>query len=228
MEAIIDFIFDNLWWLIMALIFLSGFSKSKKKKGKPVEQDFDNADKDVPWSEEDFDEDYDIFPEEAETSPPQPSSKSSRRVSSEANESPWRRIITALDEVSTETKNDAPDLPAGHYDAPYSGEGKVDPHGSIKPLNDKAKGYSGEGKVMPQSPILSANVTMPYDGEGKVFGNSVVTSTVTAAKDDLSSDSVETYNTLQRKLSAKKMTEAIVLSEILAKPKALRTGGKNL
>ncbi len=67
MDSIIQFIFDNIFWIIIAFIFLNGLGKSKKKRNQNVPPaQAPEAEVDA-WREED--EEDDVFQPEARKGP---------------------------------------------------------------------------------------------------------------------------------------------------------------
>ncbi|HIZ77846.1 MAG TPA: hypothetical protein H9669_09550 [Firmicutes bacterium] len=210
MDSLIDLIFDNIWLIIAGIVFLVGFRKSKKKKDRPTKPSPPQAP-----------ETYTDAGHEADPSPKNPWDtmddlpipevlKKAVREQFDPEES--RRKDAPWSEPKKETsRSEGKPLGGGHYDTPWSGEGKVLPHREVTPSikNNRKQHYdapwSGEGKVAPHREVSA----------------SVRPSNVAAAMKPLERNSYATTSVL----TPQKMTEAVILSEILGKPKALR--GKN-
>ncbi|MDO4541975.1 MAG: hypothetical protein Q4C00_03980 [Bacillota bacterium] len=219
MEAILDFIANNFWLLIILFVFLSGFSKSKKKKDQREDRE---QQENIPGGTS---ENWD--PIEAEE---KPVSKPRRNVFDslpiptelkelieefqETEEAPWNRKKKEAPPVSEPVRPQ-------HFDAPYSGEGKVQPHQEVRPTYVNADPYGGEGKVFPQAPTLPRNAAAAYSGEGKVRGKSTVKPQIQALPEE-NAYAPDVMKGLAKKASARKLAEAVVMAEVLAKPKALR------
>lgn len=237
MEEILNFIVDNIWWLLIAFIFLSSFSKSKKKKGERVDQDLGNDSPVESFDEYDWSEDEDRWSDNEDD--PEPASK--RRGSvfdslpvptelkelikdlNDEEETPWNR---RKPQERPEPQREAP-VTAQHYDAPYSGEGKVSPHQEVHPTYVNTLPYSGEGKVVNNMPGLPRNLAAQYSGEGKVHGKSVVKPEVKSAI-DIDAYALHPLVDTLKKASAHKLAEGVIMAEILAKPKALRRNRSNI
>lgn len=219
MESIFNFIFDNLWLIILGVIFLSGFKKSKKKKGAPVNQE-------IP-KEEDYD-----FREENETEETSPIDdlplpESIKRILKEAeeDEKPYKSKKTQKPqpEVIEEPKINT-EVPQGHFDNPWSGEGKVNPHWEVQPTNTIEPAYGGNGKV------FAKEVVTPQDKPSYVRETPHVQDKTSSKlqKSALPKDRdayAERVADPTIHMNQKKLAEAIVMAEVLGKPKALRRRG---
>lgn len=232
MEEILNFIVDNIWWLLIAFIFLSGFSKSKKKKGERVDQDLGNGSQNNSLDEYNWSEDE----EEIEPNPkgggvfdslPVPGElKELLREFRDEEETPWNRSKPQKQVEKLQRQTEPfPAIPQ-HYDAPYSGEGKEVPHEKVQPSYDNSLPYSGQGKVINKMPGLPRNLAAEYSGEGKIHGKAVVKPQV-AAEREFDAYAPHPLVDILKKAPSHKMAEAVIMAEILAKPKALRRNKSN-
>ena len=230
MEQILDFIFDNLFWLIIAFVFLSGFFKSKKKRGERVEQDLNQEEQDRDfslWEEDDQAEELPAKPQQtARKSPwdklPVPAELKELmdefRIDDEEEEeeTPWQRW-------QRPTPPPAPPRPR-HYDAPYSGEGKVSPHREVKPSYTNADPYASKLPVPGQTGLAKAET--PPNGSGNLaVGKRSKTPVSAITRDAYAPNPVAD---MLKAASTKKLAEAVIMAEILAKPKALRQRGSRI
>ncbi|MEG1867499.1 MAG: hypothetical protein RR219_01015 [Clostridiales bacterium] len=243
MEQIMDFIFDNFWIFILGLIFLSGFKKSKKKKGAPVDQG-ENVEQpqydSEPWDDEDMEENWDERKQQMPTIPDNiPIPASLKKVLQEYDDKPFKKRESPWQEEPEQQKQPQ----EGQYKYPMTGQ-----FGESIPRQDNTP-VGSEGKENPYQPVLPTNTMEPeFGNEGKYIAKSVMRP---QAKPSYVEESPFDYNDKAKikeladsfmrskiendayapKLSKvvmmnkAKLMEAVVMSEILAKPKAMRKRG---
>ncbi len=198
MESLFDLIFDNLWLIIAGIIFLAGFKRSKKKKDHPTKTPQPpTAESYADWEEEEDD----------------------------WGKSPWDTIddLPLPETVKKTIKNQwetSEPAPGHHYDAPWSGQGKVFPHKEVKPTVQTHENshydapWSGEGRALPHQEVApTVQVSSLPEPKRKASRKAV--------PDAYAMPQIETTA-----LTPQKMVEAVVLAEILGKPKALRKRGE--
>lgn len=226
MENIFDFILNNIWWIIIALIFLSGFSKTKKRSQQQQEEaekkkaatataweEWDNDEEDDDW--ETAEHPYQRTP--ATQREEQPARRERPTPAASESDKPFRRspstgetdldtlpipqfLKDVLNEATTEEKP---------FRQPYVEEGSPSRKRPVTPSAVDSNRLRGVGQEL----SAPKPTTRPVEPSTTPVLPSILT-----IEEEYGAMMGEAVNDLTRR----KMAEAIIMAEIIGKPKALQ------